>query len=237
MTTRPDDRGLRAFTCLLALGMLVGACSNDGPESQEAGRIDPATSVASNLLPTVGSPGELPTGSGASGPLPTIEQETSDTVFVTVPSTTTTTSTTTSTTTTTTTPTTTTAPATTTAPPPTVPIPSDVLFETGKWVLRASADESLKPFAEALAADFPRASLLIVGHTDSRGSEASNLELSERRAQAVLEWFVEFGFERERLSARGVGESELLLPDVLDDGTFDEEAGQTNRRVEITVLP
>ncbi len=72
--------------------------------------------------------------------------------------------------------------------------------------------------------------LLVEGHTNSRGSEAYNLELSEGRAQAVVDWLVRHGVESERLLAKGQGESRPLL----DDDHVD--AMVVNRRVEFIVL-
>jgi outer membrane protein OmpA-like peptidoglycan-associated protein len=76
--------------------------------------------------------------------------------------------------------------------------------------------------------------LRIIGHTDTRGTPESNLELSLARATAVLEWFASRGFPREQMAAEGLGEKRSA-PDINADGTFDEEAGRGNRRVDIYV--
>jgi outer membrane protein OmpA-like peptidoglycan-associated protein len=68
----------------------------------------------------------------------------------------------------------------------------------------------------------------IEGHTSTEGSDAYNLDLSERRAQAVVEDLVERGFEEANLSAVGKGETEPLFSP--DD---DESSRSLNRRVEI----
>jgi outer membrane protein OmpA-like peptidoglycan-associated protein len=73
--------------------------------------------------------------------------------------------------------------------------------------------------------------VLVVGHTDSRGSEEYNMDLSLRRARAVVRHLIEQGVERDRLMAEGRGESEPRA----DNGS---EAGrQLNRRVEILITP
>jgi len=67
----------------------------------------------------------------------------------------------------------------------------------------------------------------IVGHTDADGSDASNLELSKKRAASVMNTLVdEFGIASSRLETDGMGESEP----VGDNGTTEGKA--QNRRVE-----
>lgn len=68
--------------------------------------------------------------------------------------------------------------------------------------------------------------IFLAGHTDSVGSDTYNMELSQRRAEAVRNYLVDnFRITPEQLFAQGYGESKLLLPD-------DPEA-DANRRVEI----
>lgn len=66
----------------------------------------------------------------------------------------------------------------------------------------------------------------IVGHTDDIGGEESNLKLSQDRAEAVKNWLVERGIDSKRLTSRGVGMSEPLVPNTNDANR------QKNRRVE-----
>lgn len=66
----------------------------------------------------------------------------------------------------------------------------------------------------------------IVGHTDGKGSDDYNADLSKRRAQAVVRYLVEnFGVDQMTLLSAGAGESRLLLPD--------DPENELNRRVEI----
>ncbi|HLF10962.1 MAG TPA: OmpA family protein, partial [Gammaproteobacteria bacterium] len=70
----------------------------------------------------------------------------------------------------------------------------------------------------------------IGGHTDSNGSDAYNLNLSQQRANSVLTFLAGQGIDRSRLVARGYGEGQP----VADNGT---DAGrERNRRVEFRVL-
>ena len=119
------------------------------------------------------------------------------------------------------------------------PLPSDVLFDTGSAELKAGSDEVLEEFASDLYAALPEAKMTFVGHTDSRGDAASNLELSLDRATAVMEWFEAWAAENDvdgwELDVDGKGDTELKVEDVDGEGNFREEAGRLNRRVEIEI--
>ncbi|MFV0306979.1 MAG: OmpA family protein [Desertimonas sp.] len=76
---------------------------------------------------------------------------------------------------------------------------------------------------------FPTITALVIGHSDQRGSEDSNLELSARRAAAVVDYIASQGIDRARLSSRAVGEADLLT--LADDDT----ALELNRRTEFVI--
>lgn len=75
----------------------------------------------------------------------------------------------------------------------------------------------------------------ISAHTDSRGSDAYNMNLSDRRANAVVDYLVENGISADRMIAKGYGESRLRN-ECSDDVECSEEQHQQNRRVEFAVL-
>lgn len=120
-----------------------------------------------------------------------------------------------------------------------VPVPGDVLFDTGSASLRSQADGVLSELAEQLAASFPDATLTFVGHTDSRGSADANQQLSLERATATRDWFATWAddnsIEGWTLDVDGSGDTQLRVPDVNADGDFLPDAGALNRRVEITI--
>jgi outer membrane protein OmpA-like peptidoglycan-associated protein len=70
----------------------------------------------------------------------------------------------------------------------------------------------------------------VAGHTDSANSDTYNLDLSQRRADAVLNYFVSKGVETDRLSAKGYGEAEPIADNSTTEGRF------KNRRVELRSL-
>jgi outer membrane protein OmpA-like peptidoglycan-associated protein len=71
--------------------------------------------------------------------------------------------------------------------------------------------------------------LRVEGHTDSDGNEANNQNLSERRAQAVVQWLVEHGINPSRLVAVGCGSRDPLVPN------DSPEHKQRNRRTEFDI--
>jgi hypothetical protein len=73
--------------------------------------------------------------------------------------------------------------------------------------------------------------ITVEGHTDAQGSDASNIELSQGRAQSVREYLVGHGVPANRIKSEGLGESRP----VADNNT--PEGRANNRRVEIIVAP
>jgi WD40 repeat protein len=119
------------------------------------------------------------------------------------------------------------------------PLPGDVLFDTGSAALKETAHEQLTEVALQLHEAFVKATLTFVGHTDSRGSAAANLQLSLARATAIRDWFSAWangnGVTGWTLLVDGRGANELKAPDTNVEGTFLPEAGSLNRRVEIEI--
>jgi outer membrane protein OmpA-like peptidoglycan-associated protein len=120
-----------------------------------------------------------------------------------------------------------------------LPIPGDVLFDTGSSTLRADADTVLAELGAQLLSGFPEATLSFIGHTDSRGDAAANQQLSVDRATAVAQWYEEWaatnGVDGWELRVDGRGATELKAPDTNAEGEFLAGAGALNRRVEIEI--
>ncbi|MFY2764670.1 OmpA family protein [Arenimonas sp. MALMAid1274] len=102
-----------------------------------------------------------------------------------------------------------------------------IQFDTNKSALRAESRDTIAQIAKLLAAQ-PDLKLDVVGHTDNVGDAASNLKLSQRRADAVVTSLVEdHGIDEARLTGRGEG----LGKPIADNAT--EEGRAKNRRVEL----
>ena len=93
------------------------------------------------------------------------------------------------------------------------PIPiGNIFFEFGKSELTAESEKSLQGLVKMLT-DNPNIAIEISAHTDMIGSEESNLELSQKRAQAVVTFLIKSGIDKGRLTSKGHGES---VPVVVD---------------------
>lgn len=103
-----------------------------------------------------------------------------------------------------------------------------IYFDFDKHNIRPDAAIEL---AKILAAMREYAELIIhiESHTDSRGSHEYNEQLSERRAQSTMKWLIDQGISKERLSAKGYGETRLIN-ECSDGVSCSEEAHQLNRR-------
>lgn len=99
-------------------------------------------------------------------------------------------------------------------------------FDVDSAKIRTDAEPALKQILDALA-ERPDMAVAIEGHTDSDASDKYNLDLSGRRAQAVVAWLVDKGANADNLTAAGKGEAEPIASN-------DTSAGKaSNRRVEV----
>ncbi len=105
-----------------------------------------------------------------------------------------------------------------------------IFFREARTAILPESAEVLTAVRDVLTEHPELTHLLVEGHTNSRGSESYNLELSEGRAQAVVDWLVSHGVPSDRLLAKGRGESSPLLEDSHPDAMV------VNRRVEFIVL-
>ncbi|NRR28617.1 OmpA family protein [Oxalobacteraceae bacterium] len=105
---------------------------------------------------------------------------------------------------------------------------SDVLFNVDKAELSAEGLNTARKLADVLNQN-PQAALMVEGFTDSTGSASHNLELSQRRAEAVRAALSSLGVARERIATRGYGEAYPVA------GNDTAGNRQLNRRVEIVL--
>ena len=104
-----------------------------------------------------------------------------------------------------------------------------VLFASGKNVLLGTAREKMMPLANALRGYKSPDPVIIEGHTDDRGSDSSNQQLSQARAEAVRVYLIENGVSAQSLVAVGKGEGSPVAANESAEGRAN------NRRVEIIV--
>lgn len=107
---------------------------------------------------------------------------------------------------------------------------SGILFGVDKTTLSPASREALSRFAENMNAN-PDTDIRVVGHTDSTGRHAYNMDLSDRRAKSVVDFLVSHNVMMKRITSQGVGPDQP----VADNGT--PEGRAKNRRVEIFIVP
>ncbi len=104
-----------------------------------------------------------------------------------------------------------------------------IFFDTNKATIRKKSMPVLKKALKVLQ-DFPHLRLEISGHTDDRGNDDHNMDLSKRRADAVREFFVSAGLKESRFETRGAGETEPR------ESNKTKKGRAKNRRIEFKLL-
>ena len=106
---------------------------------------------------------------------------------------------------------------------------NNVFFKTEKWSITSESFHELDKLV-ALLKDVPNLEIEISGHTDNTGSKVFNELLSQRRADAVVNYLVDKGIERKRLKAKGYGSSKPVANNDSSNGRA------LNRRTEFEIL-
>lgn len=109
-----------------------------------------------------------------------------------------------------------------------------IYFDFDKSNIREDASITLNVLVD-LMKKYPSMEVEVSAHTDARGKDQYNLDLSKRRAASTLEYLVSQGIDRNRLKSIGYGEMQPLNDCIKDEGCTDEEY-DINRRCEFTIL-
>lgn len=104
-------------------------------------------------------------------------------------------------------------------------------FELNSDKIRPQSFEKLNNAAEILKTLDTKDHFIVVGATDTRGSVAYNLKLSQRRANAVVKYLESKGVNKGQLTAEGRGKSDLKYPECDPATKCDEAKNEANRRV------
>lgn len=111
---------------------------------------------------------------------------------------------------------------------------STIYFDFDKYNIRPDAEVELQKIIAAME-KYPSLKIKANSHTDSRGPDAYNLWLSQKRAEATVNYMIAKGIAAERLSSEGYGETRLL--NACDDGVrCSPEQHQLNRRSEFIIM-
>lgn len=112
----------------------------------------------------------------------------------------------------------------------TVTLPQDILFATNSTAVSGSAQSDLFALSNSLQR-FPNSTVNVIGHTDNVGEAAFNLDLSQRRAQAVSSILINAGVSPSRIRSVGRGEAAPIATNLTPEGR------QQNRRVDVIITP
>lgn len=115
-------------------------------------------------------------------------------------------------------------------------IVKNVYYEFSKWKLTDSSKAIIDKTIYKLMVQNPRIIVEIASHTDNVSTEEYNLKLSQKRAEAIVKYLISKGIEKERLIAKGYGESKPIAPNTNPDGTDNPEGRQKNRRTEFRII-
>lgn len=106
---------------------------------------------------------------------------------------------------------------------------NNIFYDFDRATLRPESVEELNRLVK-LMIDLPTLKIEIMSHTDNVGSDTYNMDLSNRRAESVVSFLIKSGISKDRLVAKGYGESQPVATNTTDEGR------QANRRTEFRIL-
>jgi peptidoglycan-associated lipoprotein len=106
----------------------------------------------------------------------------------------------------------------------------NIYYDLNKYDIREDAAIELDKLVQILE-DNPGIKIELGSHTDTRSSDVYNVRLSQNRAQSAVNYIISRGIERDRLRAKGYGETQLIIKKAQN-----EEEHQVNRRTEFKVI-
>lgn len=116
-----------------------------------------------------------------------------------------------------------------------IAIPATVLFDFDKDIVLPEGESILADRIYAKLVEFGVESVDVVGHTDSKGTDEYNVDLGQRRADAVGSVLVYLGFPSDAVATSSGGETFPLVSNTNEDGSDNPANRQINRRVELVV--
>ena len=105
----------------------------------------------------------------------------------------------------------------------------NVFFEIGKSIVKEDSFAELDRLVD-LMNKLPNLSVELSGHTDNTGSEVLNIRLSQKRAEAVVDYLIEKGISEDKLTAKGYGSTAPI------DSNESLEGRKNNRRTEFKII-
>lgn len=110
----------------------------------------------------------------------------------------------------------------------------NIYYDLAKWDIRNDASEELDKLLVTLK-DNPSIIVELGSHTDCRGRDSYNMDLSQKRAESAVAYLVERGIDASRIKAKGYGET-VLVNECANGVRCSERRHQLNRRTELKIL-
>lgn len=110
----------------------------------------------------------------------------------------------------------------------------NIYYDYDRWNIRPDARPVLDSLATLLEDNPEIVKIELTSHTDCRGTDEYNLDLSQKRAESAVQYLIAAGVAEERLEARGYGESQPVVDCICEECT--EEEHQANRRTAFRIL-
>jgi len=120
--------------------------------------------------------------------------------------------------------------------PPNSIIVNNIYFEFNETNLTKESKELIDTSLYLIMKQFPQIIVEISAHTDYIGTEEYNLELSQKRANSVVNYLISKDIEKERMKPVGYGELIPIAPAIRPDGTDIPEGREKNRRIEFKII-
>jgi len=119
---------------------------------------------------------------------------------------------------------------------PQEPIPINIYYEFDQSTLTKQAMATIDSTLLIVLEEIPNVTVEISSHTDSKGIDEYNKELSQKRAESVVKYLVKKGIDKARLVAKGYGEEIPVAANENPDGTDNPEGRDKNRRTEFRFI-
>ncbi|MGP8216047.1 MAG: OmpA family protein [Bacteroidia bacterium] len=111
----------------------------------------------------------------------------------------------------------------------------NIFFPSGKATLSPESDPELHKVYDLMKM-LPGITVEISGHTDSQGSDKINTPLSQARAEAVVDYLVNLGIDKNRFVAKGYGPTQPVAKNKNADGSWNRKGMALNRRIEFKII-
>lgn len=112
----------------------------------------------------------------------------------------------------------------------------NIYFDFDKSDVSGESQKSLDTTLLKLLKENPQIIIEISTHTDSKGTDKYNMTLSQKRAESVVNYLVSKDIDKNRLVAKGYGETQPIAPNENSDGTDNPDGRARNRRTEFKVI-